>query len=104
MQGDHVALLAAFAEMGLKFRLDVPEQAMEVTSMFFRSSTPANEALVSFLFLFGYVYPISLIWLISQLMKASMKMLSEQRSKNFKVIQEKMKLNEKEVKRFNPVS
>lgn len=33
-----------------------------------------------------------------------MKMLSEQRSKNFKVIQEKMKLNEKEVKRFNPVS
>lgn len=78
-EGDHVALLAAFAEMGLKFRLDVPEQAMEVTSVFFRSSTPANEAL------------------------ESMKMLSEQRLKNIKVIQEKMKLNEKEVKRFNPV-
>lgn len=78
-EGDHVALLAAFAEMGLKFRLDVPEQAMEVTSVFFRSSTPSNEAL------------------------ESMKMLSEQRSKNLKVIQEKMKLNEKEVKRFNPV-
>nr|XP_016478916.1 PREDICTED: uncharacterized protein LOC107800283 [Nicotiana tabacum] len=78
-EGDHVALLSAFAEMGLKFRLDVPEQAMEVTSVFFRSSTPANEAL------------------------ESMKMLSEQRSKNLKVIQEKMKLNEKEVKRFNPV-
>ncbi|MCD9561027.1 hypothetical protein HAX54_019961 [Datura stramonium] len=78
-EGDHVALLAAFAEMGLKFRLDVPEQAMEVTSVFFRSSTPSSEAL------------------------ESMKMLSEQRSKNLKVIQEKMKLNEKEVKRFNPV-
>lgn len=37
-------------------------------------------------------------------MKESMKMLSEQRLKNIKVIQEKMKLNEKEVKRFNPVS
>jgi len=61
LQGDHVALLAAFAEMGLKFRLDVPEQAMEVTSVFFRSSTPANEALVSFLFLVGYFYPISLV-------------------------------------------
>jgi hypothetical protein len=33
-----------------------------------------------------------------------MKSLSEQRTKNMKVIQEKMKLNQKEVKRFNPVS
>lgn len=32
-----------------------------------------------------------------------MKNLSEQRAKNLKVIQEKMKLNQKEVKRFNPV-
>lgn len=33
-----------------------------------------------------------------------MKSLSEQRTKNMKIIQEKMKLNKKEVKRFNPVS
>ncbi|POO03895.1 Lipopolysaccharide core heptose(II) kinase [Trema orientale] len=62
-EGDHVALLSAFAEMGLKLRLDVPEQAMEET----------------------------------------MKSLAEQRNKNVKVIQEKMKLNKKEAKRFNPV-
>ncbi|XP_059459433.1 uncharacterized protein LOC132188991 [Corylus avellana] len=78
-EGDHVALLSAFAEMGLKLRLDMPEQAMEVTTIFFRTSTPAKESL------------------------QSMKSLSEQRTKNMKVIQEKMKLNQKEVKRFNPV-
>ncbi|KAK9279719.1 hypothetical protein L1049_013401 [Liquidambar formosana] len=78
-RGTTVALLSAFAEMGLKLRLDVPEQAMEVTSVFFRTSTPANEAL------------------------ENMKSLAEQRTKNMKVIQEKMKLNKKEVKRFNPV-
>ncbi|XP_031286131.1 uncharacterized protein LOC116144844 [Pistacia vera] len=43
-EGDHVALLSAMAEMGLKLRLDMPEQAMEVTTVFFRDSTPANEA------------------------------------------------------------
>lgn len=43
-KGDHVALLSAMAEMGLKLRLDMPEQAMEVTTVFFRDSTPANEA------------------------------------------------------------
>ncbi|RZB68841.1 hypothetical protein D0Y65_038566 [Glycine soja] len=42
-KGDHVALLSAFAEMGLKLRLDIPEQAMEVTAVFFRATTPANE-------------------------------------------------------------
>lgn len=78
-EGDHVALLSAFSEMGLKLRLDIPEQAMEVTSVFFRTSTPASEAL------------------------ENMKSLAEQRNKNMKVIQEKMKLNKKEVKRFNPV-
>ncbi|XP_031130222.1 uncharacterized protein LOC116031982 [Ipomoea triloba] len=78
-EGDHVALLSAFAEMGLKFRLDIPEQAMEITTVFFRSSTPAAEAV------------------------ENMKSLTEQREKNIKVIQEKMKLNQKEVKRFNPV-
>ena len=46
MQGDHVALLSAFEEMGLRLRVDMPEQAMEVTSVFFRNSTPASEALV----------------------------------------------------------
>ncbi|OWM77249.1 uncharacterized protein LOC116187586 [Punica granatum] len=78
-EGDHVALLSAFAEMGLKLRLDIPEQAMEVTTVFFRTSTPANEAV------------------------QTMKSLADQRTRNLKVIQEKMKLNEKEVKRFNPV-
>lgn len=43
-EGDHVALLSAFAEMGLKLRLDIPEQAMEVTTIFFRETTPANES------------------------------------------------------------
>ncbi|KAK6912370.1 ABC1 atypical kinase-like domain [Dillenia turbinata] len=78
-EGDHVALLSAFAEMGLKLRLDVPEQAMEVTSIFFRTTTPANEAL------------------------ENIKSLAEQRTKNMKIIQEKMNLSQKEVKRFNPV-
>lgn len=42
-----MALLSAFAEMGLKLRLDLPDQAMSVAGLFFRSSTPSNEALVS---------------------------------------------------------
>ena len=46
-QGDHAALLSAFSEMGLKLRLDMPEQAMEVTTVFFRTSTSAKESLVS---------------------------------------------------------
>ncbi|KAK6158642.1 hypothetical protein DH2020_005956 [Rehmannia glutinosa] len=77
--GDHVALLSSFAEMGLKLRLDIPEQVMEIANVFFRNSTPANEA------------------------QQNMKAFAEQRNKNLKVLQEKMKLNEKEVKRFNPV-
>ncbi|KAI8547718.1 hypothetical protein RHMOL_Rhmol07G0217500 [Rhododendron molle] len=78
-EGDHVALLSAFEEMGLRLRLDLPEQAMEVTSVFFRNSTPSNEAL------------------------ENMKSMAEQRTKNLKVLQEKTKLNQKELKRFNPV-
>ncbi|XP_061336498.1 uncharacterized protein LOC133283634 [Gastrolobium bilobum] len=78
-EGDHVALLSAFTEMGLKFRLDIPEQVMEVTTVFFRATTPANESY------------------------KTMKSLSDQRTKNMKVIQEKMNLDEKELKRFNPV-
>nr|KYP36346.1 Uncharacterized protein sll1770 family [Cajanus cajan] len=78
-EGDHVALLSAFAEMGLKLRLDIPEQAMEVTTIFFRSTTPANDY------------------------HKTMKSLADQREKNMKVIQEKMNLDQKEMKRFNPV-
>eukprot|EP00258_Populus_trichocarpa_P042340 XP_024458359.1 uncharacterized protein LOC18100773 isoform X2 [Populus trichocarpa] len=77
--GDHVALLSSFAEMGLKLRLDLPEQAMDVTSIFFRASTPANEA------------------------AEYAKTLNEQRTRNMKVLQEKMNLSQKEVKRFNPI-
>ncbi|KAL0330094.1 UNVERIFIED_CONTAM: AarF domain-containing protein kinase [Sesamum radiatum] len=77
-EGDHVALLSSFAEMGLKLRLDIPEQVMEISSVFFRNSTPANEA------------------------HQTMKSFADRRTKNLKVLQEKMKLNEKEVKRFNP--
>ncbi|KAK4591570.1 hypothetical protein RGQ29_021679 [Quercus rubra] len=78
-EGDHAALLSAFAEMGFKLRLDMPEQAMEITSVLFRTSSSAKESL------------------------ETMKLLSEKRAKNMKVIQEKMKLNQKEFKRFNPV-
>ncbi|KAG2240243.1 hypothetical protein Bca52824_091004 [Brassica carinata] len=78
-EGDQVALLSAFAEMGLKLRLDLPDQAMNVASLFFRSSTPSNEAL------------------------KTLKSLNDQRTQNMKVIQEKMQLTPKEVKRFNPV-
>ncbi|EPS66438.1 hypothetical protein M569_08337 [Genlisea aurea] len=78
-EGDHVALLSSFAEMGLKMRLDIPDQMMEIASLFFRTSTAADEA------------------------RQNVKVYTEQRNKNLKVIQEKMKLNEKEVKRFNPV-
>jgi aarF domain-containing kinase len=78
-EGDHVALLSAFAEMGLKLRLDLPEQAMELITVFFRATTSANESL------------------------ESMKSLAEQRNKNMKALQEKANLNDKEVKRFNPI-
>ncbi|GAB4854107.1 hypothetical protein Ancab_022690 [Ancistrocladus abbreviatus] len=78
-EGDHVALLSAFSEMGLKLRMDIPEQAMEVTTIFFRTTTSASESL------------------------ETMKNFHERRAKNMKAIQEKMNLKQKEVKRFNPV-
>jgi aarF domain-containing kinase len=74
-----VALLSAFAEMGLKLRVDMPEQAMEIATVFFRQSTTANEA------------------------KENIKTLNDQRERNVKALQEKMKMNKKEVQRFNPV-
>ncbi|KAI4970845.1 hypothetical protein ZWY2020_001759 [Hordeum vulgare] len=67
-EGDQVALLSAFAEMGLKLRVDMPQQSLEIASIFFRQSTTATEA----------------------------------KSKH-KALQENMKLNNKEVKHFNPV-
>uniref|UniRef100_A0A803LYT6 ABC1 atypical kinase-like domain-containing protein n=2 Tax=Chenopodium quinoa TaxID=63459 RepID=A0A803LYT6_CHEQI len=78
-EGDHVALLSAFSEMGLKLRMDLPEQAMEVTTIFFRNSTPASEA------------------------AETLKNFSEERAKKMKALQEKMKLDDKEAKRFSPV-
>ncbi|CAN1324100.1 Uncharacterized protein sll0095 [Linum perenne] len=79
VEGDHVALLSALSEMGLKLRLDMPDQAMEATSMFFRAAAPTVDP------------------------SANMRNLSEKRIKHMKVIQEKMNLNQKEVKRFNPI-
>ncbi|XP_023535636.1 uncharacterized protein LOC111797019 [Cucurbita pepo subsp. pepo] len=78
-EGDHVALLSSFAEMGLKLRLDMPEQAMMVTNVLFRATTPAKESQVT------------------------LRAMTEQRSKNVKEIQERMKMSQKEAKRFNPV-
>ncbi|KAL2636403.1 hypothetical protein R1flu_007882 [Riccia fluitans] len=43
-EGDYASLLSAFTELGLKLRLDMPEEAMEVTSFFFRRSVPAKES------------------------------------------------------------
>ncbi|XP_056686660.1 uncharacterized protein [Spinacia oleracea] len=65
--------------MGLKLRMDLPEQAMEVATVFFRNSTPASEA------------------------AETLKKFSEEREKKLKALQEKMQLGEKEAKRFSPV-
>ncbi|KAJ7966011.1 Beta-lactamase-related protein [Quillaja saponaria] len=78
-EGDHVALLSSFAEMGLKSRLDIPEQAMEVTTVFFRTSTPASDS------------------------HKTIKSLADQRTTGMKVIKEKMNLSQKDIKRFNPI-
>ncbi|CAM0909713.1 unnamed protein product [Alopecurus aequalis] len=78
-EGDQVALLSAFAEMGLKLRVDMPQQSMDIATIFFRQSTTADEA------------------------KENIKALNEQRERNAKALQEKMKMNKKEIKHFNPV-
>ncbi|XP_078175419.1 ABC1 family protein isoform X2 [Carex rostrata] len=78
-EGDHVALLAAFSQMGLILRVDMPQQALEVAKIFFRNSTPANEA------------------------AENIKTLQNQRERNMKALREKTKLNEKEAQRFNPI-
>lgn len=46
MKGDQAALLSAFAEMGLKLCVDLPDQSMEITNMIFSTTAPAAEALV----------------------------------------------------------
>ncbi|KAG0553680.1 hypothetical protein KC19_12G030900 [Ceratodon purpureus] len=43
-EGDYAALLSAFAEIGLKLRMDMPEDAMQVTNFFFRRSIPGKES------------------------------------------------------------
>ncbi|KAJ3696269.1 hypothetical protein LUZ60_001646 [Juncus effusus] len=78
-EGDQVALLSAFAQMGLKLRVDMPQQALEIAKVFFRNSTPASEAL------------------------ENIKTLQDQRERNIKALKEKAKLNEKDAQRFNPV-
>ncbi|KAJ1698222.1 hypothetical protein LUZ63_006734 [Rhynchospora breviuscula] len=78
-EGDLVALLAAFSQMGLKLRVDMPQQALEIAKIFFRNSTPAKEA------------------------TENIKALQDQRERNMKALREKTKLNEKEAQRFNPV-
>ncbi|KAM7263215.1 hypothetical protein ACFE04_000898 [Oxalis oulophora] len=55
------------------------KRAMGIVTVFFRNSAPAAEA------------------------HQTVKSLTDQRDKNMKAVQEKMKLNQKEAKRFNPV-
>lgn len=50
-QGDYAALLSAFTEIGLKLRMDMPEDAMQVTNFFFRRSIPGKESPVSWIIL-----------------------------------------------------
>ncbi|KAJ6819026.1 uncharacterized protein M6B38_405015 [Iris pallida] len=78
-EGNHVGLLSAFSEMGLKLRIDMPEMLLDVTSVLFSISTTANEA------------------------SENLKSMVDQREKNKKALQEKMNLSKKELKHFNPV-
>lgn len=43
-ENDYAMLLSSFAEMGLKLRMDIPDDAMAVTSFFFRRAAPASES------------------------------------------------------------
>lgn len=43
-EGDYAALLSSFTELGLKLRMDMPEDAMQVTNFFFRRSIPGKES------------------------------------------------------------
>ncbi len=46
MQGDYAALLSSFAELGLKFRMDMPEDAMAIMNFFFHPSIPGKKSQV----------------------------------------------------------
>ncbi len=50
VQGDYAALLSSFAELGLKLRMDMPEDAMAIMNFFFRRSIPgrASQVCLSF--------------------------------------------------------
>ncbi|CAN6476422.1 unnamed protein product [Victoria cruziana] len=77
-EGDQVALLSAFAEIGLRLRVDMPEQAMEITNIFFRNSTPSYEYL------------------------ENVKALAKGRNERMKAIQEKMKQGKNKSTFVNP--
>eukprot|EP00252_Welwitschia_mirabilis_P011273 TRINITY_DN2536_c0_g2_i1.p1 TRINITY_DN2536_c0_g2~~TRINITY_DN2536_c0_g2_i1.p1 ORF type:complete len:761 (+),score=175.76 TRINITY_DN2536_c0_g2_i1:179-2284(+) len=77
-EGDYAALLSAFSEMGLRLRLDIPEEAMAVTKMVFRDSAPAKESL------------------------ENMRSLIKERDENRRNIQEKLQKNDNSAWR-NPV-
>lgn len=42
-----MALLSALAEMGFRFRMDLPDEAMDLTALIFRNSAPTREEDVS---------------------------------------------------------
>ncbi|XP_074587630.1 protein ACTIVITY OF BC1 COMPLEX KINASE 8, chloroplastic-like [Curcuma longa] len=71
---DHVALLAAFSEMGFKLRVDMPEHAMTVVNLFYANAMPENQ-----------------------------QSLAEEREKNKQFLKEKRNLNKKQNQYFNPV-
>ncbi|KAJ6856168.1 hypothetical protein NC651_037909 [Populus alba x Populus x berolinensis] len=64
---------SSFSEMGLKLRLDFPEQAMDFISVFFRTSTSASEAAVTIPIFYGAS------------VKEYAKSLGEQRARNMKI-------------------
>lgn len=75
---DYAALLSAFSEMGVRLRLDMPEEAMSATNLFFRDSTPAKESL------------------------ENLKSLAKNREENMKKIQERMQ-KQKKIAPRNPI-
>ena len=65
-QGDYAALLSSFTELGLKLRMDMPEDAMQVTNFFFRRSIPGKESPVSWITLsnmFGVAQEVQNLYL-----------------------------------------
>lgn len=75
---DYAALLSAFTEMGLRLRLDVPEESMAAINLLFRQTTPAKESL------------------------ENVRTLNKERESNMKSVKEKMQKYDKSAHR-NPV-